>query len=103
MNDDLCDVCMRSGVTVARTTADGRDVCTECDEDTQDYTVLLLNPDYANASGHDTYLAQVTALDVTEAKEMARVEAEDEIEVNDPDDFAVLAVFEGWQEDLHEE
>ena len=34
--DDLCDICRRSHVQVARTTTDGRTVCVECDEELTD-------------------------------------------------------------------
>ncbi len=30
--DDLCDYCMRSGVEVHRTDADGKTICTDCDK-----------------------------------------------------------------------
>lgn len=34
--DDVCDICMRSGVNVLMVTADGRTVCDDCAEDWQD-------------------------------------------------------------------
>lgn len=30
--DDLCDICMRSGVHVSRTLDDGRTVCVDCED-----------------------------------------------------------------------
>ena len=37
--DDLCDICMRSGVQVSFTTRDGRTVCPDCAEDFEEEEV----------------------------------------------------------------
>ena len=61
------------------------------------YSVLLLYPDYANDSGHETYYAFVTALDSLVAvrkAQKAASEAQIGVEI-DPDDFAPLLVTEG--------
>lgn len=34
--DGMCDICMSSGVEIARTTSDGRSVCVDCDDDCED-------------------------------------------------------------------
>jgi len=70
--------------------------------DMNQYTVLLLYPDYmADNFGQDTYLALVEADSVAEAQELAREKAAE----NDPDtenDFHVLATFHGWHDDVKE-
>lgn len=33
MNDDVCDMCLRSDVEIARTTYCGETICVDCDED----------------------------------------------------------------------
>ena len=71
------------------------------------FTVLLLYPDYATGNfGQDTYQAWVEASTVQEAKELAQLEAvqregrADDEELDDPDDYFVLAVYEGHLEDI---
>lgn len=72
------------------------------------FTVLLNRPDYlANEFGKDTYLAYVEARDIELAQEMAQLQASNadcqsdaEREDANPEDYAVLAVFEGHHEDL---
>lgn len=71
------------------------------------YTVLLLRPDcIASDFGHDTYLAHVTAGSVEAAMRNARVEASNadgegmEPEDSNPNDYYVLFVCRGHQEDL---
>lgn len=31
--DDMCDLCMRSGIAIYRTTLDGRTVCEDCEDE----------------------------------------------------------------------
>lgn len=70
------------------------------------FTVLLLYPDYLQDNGDDTYQAWVEADTVQEAKEKAQKEALNQ-EVDEgfetywkPEDFSVLAVYEGHNEDI---
>ncbi len=72
------------------------------------FTILVLKPDYiADAFGHDTHLAHVEAFNLKLAQDMARVQAchadcQDESEREDanPEDYHILAVFEGHHADL---
>lgn len=64
------------------------------------FTVLLLYPDYLQDNGDDTYQAWVEADTVQEAKEKAQnevfnQEVDDVDSTESPEDFAVLAVYEG--------
>ena len=61
------------------------------------YSVLLLYPDYANDTGHETYYALVEAADPIDAVAVAQrqaVAAQDGIEI-EPDDFHPLLVTPG--------
>ena len=61
------------------------------------YSVLLLYPDYADDTGHETYYALVEAADPDEAVALAQrqaVAAQDGIEI-EPDDFHPLLVTPG--------
>jgi hypothetical protein len=72
------------------------------------YTVLLLYPDYiASDFGHETYMAWVEAVDITNAIKAAQHEAmRDSGYYTDPgkddflDDFYPLAVFKGYNKDF---
>lgn len=76
------------------------------------YTVLLLRPDYiASEFGKDTYLAHVVANGVEEAQKLAQAKAwssdNDDAEAEDrdmsydaPDDYHVLFTTIGHHEDL---
>lgn len=72
------------------------------------FTIILNRPDYlANDFGTDTYLAHVEAHSTAMAQEMAQLQASNadcksdaEREDANPEDYAVLAVFEGHLEDL---
>lgn len=67
------------------------------------FTILLLYPDYiADNYGHETYLAHAYGSSVENAILHARIEARDasDAELDDLDDFHVLAVFEGLLRDL---
>lgn len=61
------------------------------------YSVLLLNPDYINDWGNETYYAFVEAPGPDAAVDAARRQAvaAQEVEIDDPDDFALLLVTEG--------
>ena len=65
------------------------------------FTVLLLYPDYATSNfGQETYQAWVEARTMQEAKELAQLEAAQHErppgeELDPPDDYHVLAVYEG--------
>lgn len=64
------------------------------------FTVLLLYPDYLQENGDDTYQAWVEADTVQEAKELGQrqafnQEADDAASTESPNDFSVLAVYEG--------
>lgn len=64
------------------------------------YTVLLLYPDYLNDTGTQTYLAHVEALDANAGIELAQRQAiaaqgPQDVEDEDSDYFAPLAVFKG--------
>lgn len=60
------------------------------------YTVLLLRPDYvADVYGQDTYMAWCKGDSVEEAIRRAQWEVAAIDEVDDLDDYFVLAVFEG--------
>lgn len=77
------------------------------------YSVLLLRPDnVADTFGHDTYLAHVDACSVPLAVEKAQMEAwvadnggPDNVpdDAGDPDDYHVLFVCRGHQEDISPE
>ena len=71
------------------------------------YTVLLLRPDYIAAQfGEDTYLAHVIANGPEAAMETGQDEArdadkeDDDQPLGDPTDYAVLFVCLGHQQDL---
>lgn len=74
------------------------------------YTVLLLRPDYvADTFGQDTYMTHVSALSVAAAQAAAQQEAAqcDNSHHGDgggglPEDYHVLAVFEGNHNDIKE-
>lgn len=68
----------------------------------QKFTVLLLYPDYVNDSGHETYLAHVEAKSPQQAAFFAKYEAQqaNETQVEEKEDFALLATFEGHLTDL---
>jgi hypothetical protein len=79
----------------------------------QDYTVLLLRPDYvAENYGTDTFLTFVTAPTVKEAQVLAQREAleadaspderADSIDYSSADDYAVLMVLKGTHVDIRE-
>jgi hypothetical protein len=61
------------------------------------FSILLLYPDYANDSGTETYYAFVEARDQVEAVEIAQRQAvaDQDMEIDDPADFAPLLVTEG--------
>jgi hypothetical protein len=100
---DICDICGRSNAEIARTTADGRSVCEECDAgEDMAYTVVLLMPDYMDGDNGVCKVVHVECFDVEEAVEQARIDLAVESEVHDPDDFAVLAVFAGHHDDISE-
>ena len=64
------------------------------------YSVLLLYPDYADDTGHETYYALVEAADPDEAVALAQrqaVAAQDGIEIA-PDDFHPLLVTPGYHD-----
>ncbi len=71
----------------------------------QKFTVILLRPDYLASDdvggyGHDVYIAHVNANSARRAgalgqSEVFGVDIADELEPNDADDYAVLAVFPG--------
>ena len=70
------------------------------------YTVLLLYPDYlADQYGEETYLCWTTApnpkLAVAQAREEVCKRFDPESDVQ-PDDWFVLAVFEGTHKDMKE-
>ncbi len=75
------------------------------------FTVLLLKPDYiADDYGHDTCLTHVEAHTVESAQELGQVIAchadcadEAEREDSNPEDYHVLAVFEGHLPNLKED
>ena len=72
------------------------------------FTILVLKPDYiADAFGQDTFLAYVEAHSVDMAQSMAQVQAsnadcasEEERADANPEDYHILAVFEGHHPDL---
>lgn len=72
------------------------------------FTVLVLRPDYiADTFGQDTFLAHVEATAVPAAQELAQVQAahqdcSDEASRADanPEDYHILAVFDGHLSDL---
>ena len=62
------------------------------------FTILLLYPSYvAETYGQETYQAWVEAASVEEAIEKAQVEASGG---DSPQDFFVLAAYEGHHEDI---
>ena len=66
----------------------------------KDYTVTLMRPDYLSEEMYSSYVALVSADSINEAIRLAREEltscdADDDIEVEDPDDYALLFVQEG--------
>ena len=70
------------------------------------YTVLLLLPDYLREGAtprDDTYLTHVYAFTVQDAIFVARGNAATAMpDAEDSEDFAVLCVFAGYQEDLYD-
>jgi hypothetical protein len=69
------------------------------------FTVVLLRPDYvadddANGFGQDVYVAFVKSRSPKHAlnlaqKEVFKADSKDEREPNDPDDYALIVMFEG--------
>lgn len=69
-------------------------------KDLQPYTVTLLYPDYATDEYGETYMTHVHASAPIEAADTARVEAGREVQVDNPNDFAVVSIVAGHHEDL---
>jgi len=68
-----------------------------------DYTVILLRPDYVTGDfGQDTYMTWVNADTVDEAVVLAQLKAAaaDCIDLGDFDDYFVIAVFAGQHDDI---
>lgn len=71
------------------------------------YTVLMIVPDYiANNYGEETYMTYVQAESVEEAQKEAQIQAqivmvEDIDDSDDPKDFLVCFVCEGFVKDIH--
>lgn len=67
----------------------------------RNYTVILLYPDYMQDSGRETYITHVSATNPDSALRIARrqaVAANPDQEIDDPTDFAMVAVFLGHHE-----
>lgn len=65
------------------------------------YTVIILYPDYMQDSGRETFTAHVVAANPDDALSMSRRQACDansDQEIDDPTDFALLAVYLGHHE-----
>ncbi len=81
---------------------------TQASHEKRKFTILVLKPDYiADAFGQDTFLAYVEAHSVDMAESMAQLQASNadcssdaEREDANPEDYHILAVFEGHLPDL---
>lgn len=65
------------------------------------YTVLVLKPDYVSENfGQDISVEHVTANSVELAQVLAQEQAWGNEDISDQDDYYVLAVFEGYHQDI---
>lgn len=68
------------------------------------YTVVLLRPDYVTDDyGHDVVVAHVEEKDVVSAQRTAQKEVSLKDEQQFPEDYHILAVFEGHLENVKNE